>query len=150
MKYVTVQERLAEIKKLTSMIKFEKAEDIFSTRKTDIDNWEDTIGTLLQMGRLIIHDGIKYLVMQTVTPTISQKPNDIGMYAIYRPYRGKQTAEWLIGEYVEKGWIRTLTTEVDDTIVTKSYTAIQNPNTNIHAPSLVPSIWEEIIVEDEI
>ncbi len=147
MSLVSVQQRLAEIKAMMAKAVYSEndSEELLEIRTSDCPLWSDYIGLSLKQGQVVLLNNIKYLVMQAVAVVIeSQSPSNTGMLAIYKPYRDSGTYEWLYGEYVEVGWIRTVTT--DTTI--SSYKAIQDTGANIHSPELVPSVWELVETEE--
>ncbi len=148
-----VNERLRQIRELNGKVTDRTNEEITESFVNYYSKWEDYIYNEgnpnggLKQGQVVQYNGIKYLVMQDITQVLSsQKPSDEGMLAIYKPYRDSKEYEWLYGEYVEIGWIRTVTKEVDGEIVITKYVAIQGVGANIYSPELVPAIWE--VIED--
>lgn len=136
MNLVSVAERLKEIRDIMSKARYtaEDNAEIVNIRNTDCPLWSDSIGGMLELGQIVMHNNIKYLVMQTVYPNETQTPDGLGMLAIYKPYTDGELKEWIYGEYVEIGWQR-----IDGNAI---YQAIQDPNTNDHRPSETPAIWE--------
>ncbi|MFI3322862.1 MAG: hypothetical protein R3Y50_10145 [Rikenellaceae bacterium] len=101
-----------------------------------VPQWSEYIGKELTKGSLVNHLGVKYLVIQTLTPIESQTPDSVGMLAVYKPYQGKYGYQWVYGEYSEVGFTRYFEG--------KLYEAIQGPNANIYSPDLVSAIWVEV------
>lgn len=130
--------RLAEIRGEYGKNTTRTNEEILDTYTGYCPLWEEYLGKSLTGGMVVVLNDVKYLVMQDIATVLeSQAPDDEGMLALYKPYRDSGVYEWLYGEYVEIGWVRTYNGV--------SYTAIQDPNANIYSPDLVPAVWE---VED--
>lgn len=110
--------------------------DDLSDETSGYEEWSTYIDKLLVEGTIVSYNGIDYRVMQDVYPNLTQTPDSDGMLAIYMIYRGSDTYEWLYGEYVEVGWIRT-----EDGV---EYIAIQYPNMNTCSPSTVASVWAKV------
>lgn len=128
-------ERLTEIQELSLNATLTDKNDLLVSLPLNyVTDFNDLIGTLVKQGAIIKYEDIKYLVMQSVTPIESQLPSNTGMLAIYKPYREKGVYEWLYGEYCVIGDIRTYNGV--------TYVAVQDPNTNIYTPNLVPAIWQ--------
>ncbi len=144
MKLVSVKERLQEIKSIMARATYAEGEHeaLINVRISDCPEWQNFIGEGLSKGRVVLHNDIKYLIVQDVTSVLeSQPPNTEGMLSIYKPYRDSNEYEWLYGEYVEVGWIRYIVDESNNII---RYEAIQNPNANIYSPETVPAIWSQV------
>ncbi len=131
-KLMSVSECLAMIKKLQAQATFAEPQDILRMPDQFVTEWQ--AGVQLGAGRVVLHEGVKYLVLQAVATLESQLPSDTGMLAVYKPYTDASCKEWIYGEYVESGWQR-----VFDGV---TYTAIQDAGANIFSPDLVPAIWE--------
>ncbi len=135
MSLISYQEYLAQEKRIYATASFADSSDIIISKPVDMfPDWSDLVGTSITAGTVCVYEDIKYLVLQSVTPIESQPPSMTGMLAIYKPYRDSGVYEWLYGEYVEIGWVRTY----NDI----SYQAIQDPGANIYSPDLVPAVWE--------
>lgn len=141
MKLKPYKERLKEIQNEFGKNTTRTDKEIIEVFENYLPQFNDCIGKLLTQGQVISHNGIKYKVMQSVTPIESQPPNATGMLAIYKPYRDDEEYEWLYGEYVEIGWIRYTITGTEEEPIINRYKAIQDPNANIYSPELIPAIW---------
>lgn len=115
--------------------------DLTDKHKTIVDiplNFcvEWTAGVTYKQGRLVTHNAVKYLILQTVTAQLHYPPDmpDGAMLAIYKPYQGREWYPWLYGEYTEVGFTRYDGADL--------YVCIQDPGANIYPPSQVPSCWE--------
>lgn len=127
----------AKIKRLTELADLSnEVETILDLPTQYATPWINLVGTPVPKGKLVAHQGIKYLVMQSVTPIESQTPSMQGMLAIYKPYQGKRGYPWIYGEYSAVGFTRYHNG--------KLYEAIQDPGANIYAPDLLPAIWQEV------
>ncbi len=137
MSKISYLDLIDKIKTLTAKADLtDQSEAILDLPTQYVPNWIDYVGSTLSAGTLVAYGGIKYLVIQSVTPIASQTPDMTGMLAIYKPYQGKYDYDWIYGEYSEVGFTRYYNE--------KLYTAIQGPGANIYSPDLVPSIWEEV------
>lgn len=133
------KKRIAEIQTIVG-----KA-DLTGENKTIVDlpaqyapEW--TPGTTYAAGRVVTHNGIKYLVTNSVTAQEHYPPDmeNGAMLAVYKPYQRPYDCDWMYGEYCEVGYTRW-----DDGVL---YRAIQDPGANIYAPSQVPAVWEVVDV----
>lgn len=130
----STKKRLAEIQTVMSRA------DLSGEDKTIIElpaqyapEWAP--GTTYAAGRVVTHNGIKYLVANSVTAQEHYPPDmeNGAMLAVYKPYQRPYDCDWMYGEYCEVGYTRW-----DDGVL---YRAIQDPGANIYAPSQVPAIW---------
>lgn len=130
----STKKRLAEIQTVMSRA------DLSGEDKTIIEppaqyapEWAP--GTTYAAGRVVTHNGIKYLVANSVTAQEHYPPDmeNGAMLAVYKPYQRPYDCDWMYGKYCEVGYTRW-----DDGVL---YRAIQDPGANIYAPSQVPAIW---------
>ena len=130
----STKKRLAEIQTVMSRA------DLSGEDKTIIElpaqyapEWAP--GTTYAAGRVVMHNGIKYLVVNSVTAQEHYPPDmeNGAMLAVYKPYQRPYDCDWMYGEYCEVGYTRW-----DDGVL---YRAIQDPGANIYAPSQVPAVW---------
>lgn len=128
------KKRIAEIQTIVG-----KA-DLTGENKTIVDlpaqyapEWAP--GTTYAAGRVVTHNGIKYLVVNSVTAQDHNPPDmeNGAMLAVYKPYQRPYDCNWMYGEYCEVGYTRW-----DGGVL---YRAIQDPGANIYAPSQVPAVW---------
>ncbi len=132
--YLQLEEKIAQLVKLANLS--ESPETILDLPSQYAPEWASYLGGVVSTGTLVAHNGIKYMVLQTVSPIESQAPDNTGMLAIYKPYQGKYDYDWVYGEYCELGFTR-----YHNGVL---YKAIQNPNANIYSPDQVPAIWSQI------
>ncbi len=131
----SVSARLAEIRGEFAKITTRTNQEILSIYEGYCPLWSDYIGQSLEAGMVVAKDGVKYLVVNNIDTVLeSQSPDLEGLLALYKPFRDSATYQWLYGEYVEIGWVRTYGG--------LSYTAIQDPNANISSPDLAPAVWQ--------
>lgn len=130
----STKKRLAEIQTVMSRA------DLSGEDKTIIElpaqyapEWAP--GTTYAAGRVVTHNGIKYLVVNSVTAQAHYPPDmeNGAMLAVYKPYQRPYDCDWTYGEYCEVGYTRWAGGVL--------YRAIQDPGANIYAPSQVPAIW---------
>lgn len=138
----SVNDALAEIRKLSANYTYDNATDIDDAQPNYCQQWADVIGETLTMGALVVKNGTKYHVMQTHTAQEIYPPDGEGVLSLYQAYRGAQSQVWVYGEYSEVGYIRI------DPDTGLEYVAIQDPVANIYAPSEVPSVWEVVTSDD--
>ena len=133
----SVAKRLENIREIVGNADMtEKHSTIVDMPPMYCEEWKP--GAEYKKARVVEFNAVKYLLIQDTVAQAHYPPDMPGgaMLAIYKPYQGKERYTWLYGEYCEIGWTRYDGADL--------YRAIQDPGANIHAPSLVPAIWEKV------